>query len=166
LNETNNRLYFIVYIYLDDDFVTESDLLICCTILQKQIDHIQGNKDNIIVPSVKMKLIRERKQSRLLSPPARLNGDTIQALQNQPIPIPSTTESTTTAITTENSKVLETDSTKNLSISNPCIICCQEEKRLACIPCGHLTACVPCSHALRTCPICRREIEAFVRIYI
>jgi hypothetical protein len=166
LNETNNRLYFIVYIYLDDDFVTESDLLICCTILQKQIDRIQGNKDNIIVPSVKMKLIRERKQSGLLPLPVLANGDNIQALESQPIPTPSIIESTSTAIITEDPQLLETNCTKNSSIANPCIICCQEEKRLACIPCGHLATCVPCSHALRTCPICRREIEAFVRIYI
>jgi hypothetical protein len=41
-----------------------------------------------------------------------------------------------------------------------------EEKRLACIPCGHLATCVPCAKSLRLCPICRREIEAFVRIYV
>ena len=49
---------------------------------------------------------------------------------------------------------------------NPCVLCSTEEKRLACIPCGHLATCVPCGHSLRSCPICRREIEAFVRIYI
>ena len=50
--------------------------------------------------------------------------------------------------------------------SNPCVLCLTEEKRLACIPCGHLATCVPCGHSLRSCPICRKEIEAFVRIYI
>jgi hypothetical protein len=49
---------------------------------------------------------------------------------------------------------------------NPCVLCMMEEKRLACIPCGHFTTCVPCGHSLRLCPICRREIEAFVRIYL
>ena len=49
--------------------------------------------------------------------------------------------------------------------SNLCVLCLEEEKRIACIPCGHLTTCAPCSHSLRSCPICRREIEAFVRIY-
>ena len=52
------------------------------------------------------------------------------------------------------------------SPSNPCVLCLTEEKRLACIPCGHLATCVPCGHSLRSCPICRREIEAFVRIYV
>ena len=50
--------------------------------------------------------------------------------------------------------------------SNPCVLCLTEEKRLACIPCGHLAICEACGHSLRSCPICRREIEAFVRIYI
>ncbi|CAF1563485.1 unnamed protein product [Didymodactylos carnosus] len=51
-------------------------------------------------------------------------------------------------------------------VGNPCVLCLESEKRLACIPCGHLSTCVPCGHSLRTCPICRREIEAFVRVYI
>ena len=54
----------------------------------------------------------------------------------------------------------------NSSPANPCVLCLEEEKRLACIPCGHLATCVPCGHSLRSCPICRREIDAFVRIYI
>ncbi len=58
------------------------------------------------------------------------------------------------------------DQTNNSTPSNPCVLCLTEEKRLACIPCGHLATCVPCGHSLRSCPICRREIEAFVRIYI
>lgn len=50
--------------------------------------------------------------------------------------------------------------------SNLCVLCLEEQKRLACIPCGHLATCVPCGHSLRSCPICRRAIDAFVRIYI
>jgi len=30
-----------------------------CKILQKQIEHIDGKKENIIIPSIKMKKIRE-----------------------------------------------------------------------------------------------------------
>ncbi|CAF2082497.1 unnamed protein product [Rotaria magnacalcarata] len=66
--------------------------------------------------------------------------------------------------TTEQTNIIED---RNQSIpSNPCLICLTEEKQLACIPCGHMTACVACGHSLRSCPICRREIEAFFRIYI
>ncbi len=56
--------------------------------------------------------------------------------------------------------------TDDSSSSNLCVLCLEEEKRLACIPCGHLATCVPCGHSLRSCPICRTAIDAFVRIYI
>ncbi|CAF3993431.1 unnamed protein product [Rotaria sordida] len=45
-----------------------------------------------------------------------------------------------------------------------CYICLTEEKQLACMPCGHLCACVPCGYALRSCPICRQNIQCFIRI--
>jgi hypothetical protein len=157
---------YLFSIYLEDDFASDSDVLISCLILKKQIDHIKGNKDNIIIPSVQMKLIREGKQSGSSSVQTISNGRNIEVIQNPSVPTTTTMESTSTEIIKEKLKSTEINSTENTSISNPCIICCQDEKRLACIPCGHFTTCVPCSHALRTCPICRREIEAFVRIYI
>ncbi|CAF0988621.1 unnamed protein product, partial [Rotaria sordida] len=46
-----------------DDFETDSDLLIACIILQKQIDCINGKKENIIVPSVRMQQISEQEQA-------------------------------------------------------------------------------------------------------
>ncbi|CAF4769857.1 unnamed protein product, partial [Rotaria sp. Silwood2] len=42
----------------ENDFATDCDLFIACIILQKQIDHINGREENIIVPSIKMKMIR------------------------------------------------------------------------------------------------------------
>ena len=54
-----------LYIYLEDDFVTDCDLYIACVILSKQIEYINGNKDNIIVPSIKMRSIQEPQQSGL-----------------------------------------------------------------------------------------------------
>jgi hypothetical protein len=115
-----------------------------------------------------MKLIRERQLSGLSSLPTSSNNSNKETLRNQPTATTSTIESATTTrtMTKEQLNVTEPTSTKTSSASNPCVICYQDEKRLACIPCGHLTTCVPCSHSLRTCPICRREIEAFVRIYI
>ena len=52
-------------ICLEDDFASDCDLLVACIIVQKQIDHINGNKENIIVPSVKMKMILEKEQTRM-----------------------------------------------------------------------------------------------------
>lgn len=122
-----------------------------CTILQKQIDHIQGNRENIIIPHIRMKLIREGQQTD--RPPSEVK-------KTEPVE----TASSTTVINTEEQSSVSSE--KSATITNPCIICFADEKRLACIPCGHFAACVPCSHSLRTCPVCRREIEAFVRVYI
>ncbi|CAF1122884.1 unnamed protein product [Adineta steineri] len=109
-----------------DDFESECDLYIACLIHQKQIEHIDGKKENVIIPSIKMKQIREQNEMRT---------------QEQ------------TLATTQ-------------SMTNPCVVCLTEEKRLACIPCGHLATCVPCGRSLRSCPICREEMEAFVKVYI
>jgi hypothetical protein len=49
-----------------DDFQTDSDLVIACTVLQKQIDYINGNKENIVVPSVRMRKIHEEEQAGML----------------------------------------------------------------------------------------------------
>lgn len=57
------------------------------------------------------------------------------------------------------------DRTEQSTPDNPCLLCFSEEKQLACLPCGHLSTCVACGHSVKSCPICRREIEAFVRIY-
>ena len=42
------------------DFVDDTDLWIACTILRKQIDHINGDKKNIILPSRAMETIRQK----------------------------------------------------------------------------------------------------------
>jgi len=47
-------------LFLEDDFVSECDLFIACLILQKQIEHIGGKKENIVIPRIKMKQIREQ----------------------------------------------------------------------------------------------------------
>ncbi|CAF5022755.1 unnamed protein product, partial [Rotaria magnacalcarata] len=43
-----------------DDFLSECDLYMACLILQKQIENIDGKKENIVIPSIKMKQIREQ----------------------------------------------------------------------------------------------------------
>ncbi|CAF4937271.1 unnamed protein product, partial [Rotaria sp. Silwood2] len=48
-----------------DDFVSDSDLYIACLILRKQIEHIDGKKENIVIPSVKMKQIREQTKTEM-----------------------------------------------------------------------------------------------------
>jgi hypothetical protein len=175
-----------------------------CLILQKQIEHIDGKKENIVIPSIKMKEIRERNGKflakiliistfLLLEAPIRdpttnttrtiANTTDVemttssQSLTNESTSSQSSVESASKPTTTGNQgevKIIKTITTSAPpdqdqsagTPSNPCVLCLTEEKRLACIPCGHLATCVPCGHSLRSCPICRREIEAFVRIYI
>ncbi|CAF1184081.1 unnamed protein product [Rotaria sordida] len=145
-----------------DDFVSDCDLFIACIILQKQIEHIGGNKNNIIIPSVKMKLIRDRQHSDTLTQEEHVSPS---------LPITSTQasskmESMEVETANQHSKTDEPISDSELSLNHPCILCGKEEKRLACVPCGHLVSCVSCYQKFRTCPKCHREIEAFVRIYI
>ncbi|CAF1230151.1 unnamed protein product [Rotaria magnacalcarata] len=166
-----------------DDFVSESDLYMACLILQKQIEHINGITENIVIPSIKMKQIREQ-----------INVH----MHEQTAPVPNPAQTTVTEMTTSSesstnesvssepsvesisksaasSTKIETKTTEQTAIiedrnqstpSNPCVLCLTEEKRLACIPCGHMAACVACGHSLRSCPICQQKIEAFIRIYV
>src|SRR5437762_3460093 len=89
---------------------------------------------------------------------------TSQSLTNDSTSSQSSVESTSKPTITGNQS--ETKTTKQTTAttqdqeqstaapSNPCVLCLTEEKRLACIPCGHLATCVPCGHSLRSCPIC------------
>lgn len=52
-----------MFVLLDDDFESPCDLFIACTILQKQIDHIGGKKENITVPNVAMAELYETEQT-------------------------------------------------------------------------------------------------------
>ncbi|CAF0768729.1 unnamed protein product [Rotaria sp. Silwood1] len=134
----------------DDDFVSDCDLFIACVILQKQIEHINGNKDKIIVPSIKMRLIRDREQSdnlvekQLVSPSlsTTLTNDSIIKANDTSVRASSVAEPMNIDIVHELPKAEEPISEIKPSVNNPCVMCWQEEKRLACIPCGHLAACV------------------------
>jgi hypothetical protein len=164
---------------------------VACTILQKQIEHIDGKKENIIVPSVAMAKIREKEEAgKYLIIRTRLYvcmNDVVDVRAHEEVAseLMSTNSSEdidvemTTSSSESNSNKGENKEMKStrvngsgqkneddVSPTNPCVLCLSEEKRLACIPCGHLATCVPCGHSLRSCPICRRGIDAFVRIYV
>ena len=48
---------------------------------------------------------------------------------------------------------------------NACVICCEADRDALYLPCKHNTACVKCSKNIKECPICRRKIEDFIKIY-
>ena len=151
-------------VLLENDFHSDDDLFIACLILQKQVEHIDGNKDNIVVPSVRMQQIQEQRSECAQKYHLLLFSYFLTLAQNRNnrtnTPIQGLASSQSTA--TSSSGQDRSSATQ----SNACLICMVEPRRLACIPCGHLVACVPCGHSFKTCPMCRREIEAFVRIYL
>lgn len=57
---------------------------------------------------------------------------------------------------------------KTSSDEELCVICMTDKKEVAVLPCRHMCLCVECVHELRLqsskCPICRRGIDAFIRI--
>lgn len=147
------------------------DLFLACIILQKQIEGIDGKKENITVPIVAMKKLREREQdsTQHLQPNSDSNTSAMETStssdsSNGEETIPIIEEKKDEAI----GKTKETEKNRPTETSpeNLCVLCLEEQRRLACIPCGHLATCVPCGHSLRSCPICRTAIDAFVRIYL
>ncbi|CAF4092982.1 unnamed protein product, partial [Rotaria magnacalcarata] len=132
----------------NDDFESECDLYMACLILQKQIEYIDGKKENIVIPSIKMKQIREEievhigEQTAPVSNPAETTVTEMTTLSeastNESVSSESSAESisksaaSSTQIetkTTEQTNIIED---RNQSIpSNPCLICLTEEKQLA-----------------------------------
>ncbi|CAF4692954.1 unnamed protein product [Rotaria sp. Silwood1] len=153
-----------------DDFVSECDLFIACLILQKQIEHIDARMQE------QTTLTTSNATQSVANPTDVEMTTSSQSLTNESTSSQSSIDSTSRLTTSGNehetktikqtSTANERNQSTNATPSNPCVLCLTEEKRLACIPCGHMATCVACGHSLRSCPICRREIEAFVRIYI
>ncbi|CAF4977441.1 unnamed protein product [Rotaria sp. Silwood1] len=165
-----------------DDYLEMCDLFASCFILQKQIERIDGKKENITIPSVAMKKIRERVETENAArEQAASASTTMNSSNNTDVEMSTSSESSMdeenskqSTVTTDRKQDTQTEkimlpaknNTNSSSLSNPCVLCLEEEKRLACIPCGHMATCVACGHSLRVCPICRTEINAFVRIYL
>ncbi|CAF1161761.1 unnamed protein product [Adineta steineri] len=167
---------------LNDDFSDDCDILIACMILQNQITYIGGKKENIIIPHEAIHKIREREQAVIRArEQAACSSSLTNSSNDTNIEMTTSTESMTNTIKMTTPKttdqhvqnlkpsVVDTvpnGEVDNSSTLNACLLCKTEEKRLACIPCGHLTVCTTCGRSLRLCPLCHREIEAFVRIYL
>ena len=57
-NDSRTRKHY--FIFVGRDFYSNDDLYIACMILQKQIEHINGDTDKIVTPSIRMRQIREQ----------------------------------------------------------------------------------------------------------
>jgi hypothetical protein len=47
-----------------------------------------------------------------------------------------------------------------------CKICLTANLEMVFLPCGHITACLDCSQQLVQCPMCRGQIDAYVKVYM
>ncbi|CAF3533819.1 unnamed protein product, partial [Rotaria socialis] len=73
-----------------DDFESECDLYIACLVLRKQTEHIDVMKENIVIPSVKMKQIREqrarmREQTFIVSKSSRFSENSVNVTCRSPL---------------------------------------------------------------------------------
>lgn len=82
---------------------------------------------------------------------------------------PAEKESLHDALTTmrERDRTLDDDAEDRVQ----CIICCERQKCVALVPCGHVEVCVACALELvkgseLECPVCKEEVEkvAFARV--
>lgn len=140
-----------------DDFVADIDVHVACLILEKQIKIIDGNKDNVIIP--------KKKKEQILRQGEEVSRDVITTSESAPIPI-AKSEPVVKEEKVEIVRKVEKEAEAEKALDNPCLICKKAEKQLACIPCGHLVTCLSCSQNIRTCPTCRRSIEAYIRVYL
>ncbi len=47
-----------------------------------------------------------------------------------------------------------------------CVVCMDDNRWIACVPCGHLCVCEKCKNVIDgKCPICQRKCVSFVKIY-
>ncbi|CAF1212185.1 unnamed protein product [Rotaria sordida] len=143
------------------DFESEGDLLVAYIVLQNQMIHIDKRKEHIIIPAEKMREIHERQQQQ---------SGTRASVTSISAPV---TALPTNALNTAEvgiSVIPESSMDQQMSIEltpvTLCAVCRKEERCLAFIPCGHMGTCLSCAHLLKSCHICGRIIEAFVRIYI
>lgn len=144
------KVYEMQLRFKKDDFKTDVDLRVACLILDKQVKLINGNEANILIPQSWLKKYLEDQEQGI----DRQQPDTNQTPEIQKI---------------ETLKVISAPLARPRILpkteEQTCVLCLTTERQVACLPCGHLTSCVACGHSLKTCPICRAAVKAFVRIY-
>ncbi len=110
-----------------------------CFILQKQIQHIDGKKENITVPSVAMKRIREREQTGSLSTNRiNLEVSTCEQTTTGSTSINPWRNSDVEMATTDSAEVSVQNHTDNASNLDLCKRCLVEKWHPALVPCSHI----------------------------
>ena len=63
---------------------------------------------------------------------------------------------------------MDDDAATSVATSLQCVVCMSNERAVACVPCGHKCLCEGCSKTEAVgnkCPMCRREVFLFMRIF-
>lgn len=47
-----------------------------------------------------------------------------------------------------------------------CVVCFVDQKTNAAVPCGHMCVCVSCSEKLKQCPICRADVNGWLKVHL
>lgn len=68
-----------------------------------------------------------------------------------------------TQISEETKKKLE-EQNREIKEKISCVICCEAERAITFLPCGHLVCCAQCAPACNTCAVCRKEIKGTVKV--
>ena len=48
---------------------------------------------------------------------------------------------------------------------NECVICCDAQRSVALVPCGHVCCCSDCAGDVRACPVCRSVVQERVTLF-
>uniref|UniRef100_UPI00358FE397 E3 ubiquitin-protein ligase LRSAM1 isoform X2 n=1 Tax=Myxine glutinosa TaxID=7769 RepID=UPI00358FE397 len=59
----------------------------------------------------------------------------------------------------------DTDISSTTLSRSECVVCMDRETELVFLPCGHVCCCMQCAGSLRSCPLCRREVQSTIRLY-
>ncbi len=71
-------------------------------------------------------------------------------------------------ITAESKDIVTAESKDTITAESKdaCVVCMNNEKKCAIVPCGHRCLCYSCSRSkLATCPICRKIVSSIIAIY-
>lgn len=63
---------------------------------------------------------------------------------------------------------LESDAATSVATSLQCVVCMTNERSVACVPCGHRCLCESCavpSVVGSKCPMCRADVQMFMRVF-
>lgn len=176
IDKTNFRHYFA-----EDDFQTADDLRIAYFVLQQQVKVINGNEKNILIPADCLKAQKEPSTPSMS--PLNIQGKRSMFLLNdllnrlysfrfffawKPFAKSECKKKMLVSIffLYRSIHFLFSFSSQDDSGTRDCIVCCEKECQVACMPCGHFSTCVPCGHSLKTCPMCRAPVKSLVRVFL